>query len=298
MTEALISHIQRFSSDDGPGIRTTVFFKGCSLNCIWCHNPECLAQSIQLQFYERRCSNCGECVNICPSHAQELAGDVRSINRTKCRKCFQCVDACSTQALQRSGKFITVQDLVSEVVKDADYYQYSKGGVTLSGGEPLVQWEFCREFAQNLYRKNVRLAIDTAGFVPYENFAAVLPYVDLFLYDIKFYNSAKHKKYTGHPNVLIKENLEKLIRAGATITIRIPVIPGIHGDHELELISDYLYRNNIDAVELLPYHDLGVHKYGSLGIQYPLPNDLPMDEQTLANAVHLFKYRGIHAFVH
>jgi len=193
---------------------------------------------------------------------------------------------------------MTIQDLVAEVIKDADYYQNSGGGVTLSGGEPLLQWEFCRELAQDLRQKEIHLAVDTAGFVSYESFEAVLPFIDLFLYDIKFYESVLHEKYTGYPNALIKENLEKLIHAGATVIVRIPLIPGLHNEPELEQVSRYLYGKKIEGVELLPYHDMGVHKYYSLGIEKPWLNKCRVEKREQANAIEIFKRCGIQTTFH
>lgn len=265
---ALITQIQRFSLDDGPGIRTTVFFKGCPLKCCWCHNPECIEFGEQLQFFAKLCSRCGSCLTVCPTHAQVLLGYERNIDRDRCIHCFRCVDQCHTQALQRIGKQITVEELLSEVLKDIDFYINSGGGVTLSGGEPLVKWEFCRQFLKRLYERHIDTAVETAGYVPFRNFEAVLPYVGLFLYDIKFSDSHKHKKYTGVSNSLIKENLEKLLQKEAAVIIRIPMIPNINDGGELEDIARYLSGKNIQSVELLPYHEFGISKYLSLGKSY------------------------------
>lgn len=298
MKKALITHIQRFSSDDGPGIRTTVFFKGCSLSCIWCHNPECIQSGIQLQFFRQRCSLCGNCVAACPHHAQYIKDGERSIDRSLCKLCFQCVDTCGAQALQRSGRLVSIEDLLSEVLKDLDFYRCSDGGVTLSGGEPLLQWEFCREFLKQLSTQDIHTVVETAGNVPYRNIEAVLSYVGLFLYDIKFDDSSKHEKYTSCPNRLIKENLERLLCKGANVIIRIPVIPGINDGPELVRIAEYLRGKSVRAVELLPYHDYGISKYYSLGRKYSLESLNAMEGQALSSAVNLFSEYGLAASIH
>lgn len=251
---AMIFDIQRNSYVDGPGIRTTVFFKGCNLSCLWCHNPESHDPKPQMMFYKDKCKGCGKCKEVCPYHLE------------KCDLCGKCTLYCPVGARKICGKSYTVDEVLNEIIKDKSYYETSGGGVTFSGGECMLQIDFLCEILKKCKENGIHTAVDTAGFVPFDSFEKILPFTDLFLYDIKTLDTEKHKEYVGVDNALILDNLKKLFRAGASIYIRIPVIPGVNDSAEEMLkIKDFLSANGKpEKVELLPYHAMGENKYPAL----------------------------------
>ena len=266
--KGLITNIQRFSLDDGPGIRTTVFFKGCSLACIWCHNPETICPNPEIQYNIRVCRHCDICNKVCPEHAISNYGEGKRIDKAKCTRCGTCVKACLYNALTLIGSKYTVERLLEELLKDKLFYEKTGGGVTLSGGEPLLQDQFVNELLAALKENGISVALDTCGNVKWEAIEPVLPRIDLFLYDIKTFTPGLHKEFTGRENNRILENLKKIDAAGARIWIRIPMIEGLN-DVEVHMISEFLATlQNIELVELLPYHELGLMKYESLGLEY------------------------------
>ena len=244
--------IQRFSVHDGPGIRTTVFMKGCSLRCAWCHNPEGLSPEPQLKFDKSNCIRCGRC-STPPD--------------------FSDPERCPTGALSVCGTKVTAKELLTELLRDKIFYG-DDGGVTFSGGECLLQSDFVTSVMKELKKENIGTAIDTAGFVPYENIEQTLEYCDLYLYDLKAASSVIHKKYTGHNNSLIVSNLEKLCLTGKKIRIRIPVIPDVNDSaEEMTALNDIIRgctKNTdgscIERITLIPYHTLGKSKYPTLGM--------------------------------
>lgn len=267
-----VINIQRFSVHDGDGIRTTVFFKGCYLNCWWCHNPESQNFAPEAMINPEKCTGCTACEHACPHHAIHMEDCKQCTDRGKCEACGKCVDFCVNNAREIVGKQYTVQELVKEVEKDYMFYEESYGGVTLSGGEAMAQdMEYMTELLKKLQRKGFNVAVDTCGYAPQENFEKVLPYVDTFLYDIKLMNDEKHKKYMGQSNKLILSNLKYISDHGARIYIRIPVIGGVNdNDQEMEAILSYLKKENIAVaqVNLLPYHDIASSKYDRLDENY------------------------------
>ena len=251
--KALIFDIQRGSYVDGPGIRTTVFFKGCNLQCKWCHNPESQSKNKQILFYRDKCTGCGKCKYVCPYHFEQ------------CDFCGKCALYCPQDARKICGKEYTVEEVLSEILKDKAYYGES-GGVTFSGGECMLQIDFLKAILEKCKENGVHTAVDTAGNVPWEYFEKILPYTDLFLYDVKCFSEDLHKEGTGVSNRLILENLQKLSENKAEIIVRIPVIPEFNGnDYEMQKIADYLKDLRIKKVELLPYHAMGEHKWAALG---------------------------------
>lgn len=267
-----VINIQRFSVHDGDGIRTTVFFKGCYLNCWWCHNPESQNFAPEAMINPEKCTGCTACEHACPHHAIHMEDCKQYTDRSKCEACGKCVDFCVNNAREIVGKQYTVQELVKEVEKDYMFYEESYGGVTLSGGEAMAQdMEYMTELLKKLQRKGFNVAVDTCGYAPQENFEKVLPYVDTFLYDIKLMDDEKHKKYMGQSNKLILSNLKYISDHGARIYIRIPVIGGVNdNDQEMEAILSYLKKENIAVaqVNLLPYHDIASSKYDRLDENY------------------------------
>ena len=271
MKTAKIFDIQRNSFVDGPGIRTTVFFKGCNLKCKWCHNPESQNSDTQMMFYKDKCTGCGKCADICPNKLE------------KCDFCGKCTIFCPNDARQICGKEITSDALIKELVKDKMFYETSDGGVTFSGGECMLQIDFLEEILKKCKENGLHTAVDTAGNVPYEYFERILPYTDLFLYDVKCIDEALHKEGTGVSNKRILENLKKLSDEACTeIIIRVPVIKGYNGsENEMGRIADFIGKLRIKSVELLPYHKMGEHKYSALGMD-ELVFEVPSEEEMTA----------------
>jgi pyruvate formate lyase activating enzyme len=293
--QGLITNIQRFSVDDGPGIRTTIFLKGCSLNCSWCHNPECIHPGVQIQFFANHCTLCGACVQACPVGAQKNIAGQRVYLREVCQNTGQCVDACVFGALEKVGKEITVDEVIQEFNKDRVFYEKSGGGITISGGEPLLQPDFTQAILSHCKQSGIHTSVDTAGNIPWQFFEQVLPYTDLFLYDLKCINPDKHLSATGSGNRLILNNLSHLLQENKEIWIRIPLIPNINdGDEDILDFSAVLNSmKQIQKIQLIPYHLYGVGKYTSLGIAYKLAHTLPAPPEKIAHIADLFLEQGI-----
>lgn len=249
----LISDIQRFCMHDGPGIRTTVFFKGCPLRCAWCHNPETQSGKKELLFYKSKCMSCGAC-NAC--------------KRKECIACGECAKNCPTNAKEVAGCEYSLGELYEEIQKDVAFYG-KNGGVTFSGGECITQIEPLAKILEKCKKNGIHTAVDTAGYAPFDNFKKILTYTDLFLYDIKIFDYEKHKQYTGVDNELILSNLKRLFEIGAKIWIRIPIIPSVNDSvEEMHAIKDFLDScGNPEKVELLPYHPMGENKCRAIGKQ-------------------------------
>ncbi len=252
-----IFDIKRYAIHDGPGIRTTIFFKGCTLRCKWCHNPEGIERKHEIMYRPERCAeDCRECIRICPQSAITLSNEAIEIDWALCDFCGICGEACVYEAIERIGRDVTVQEILDEVEKDRVFYDESGGGVTVSGGEPLVQSEFLMELLEELKRRNFHTAVDTSGFVPYEILEEVSKKADLLLYDLKIMDENKHKAFTGESNALILDNLRKIIADGKEIIIRMPVIRGINDDEEnIQRLAEFLLScKNLKKLNLLPYH--------------------------------------------
>ena len=268
-----IFNIQKFSTHDGDGVRTTIFFKGCPLRCMWCHNPESQHYYKELIFHQHKCTACGRCVAKCKQGANSIVDGKIVFDRSKCTACGVCTDWCITEARELAGKEYTVDALVKEAMKDKISYEQSGGGVTLSGGEVMASqhMDYVEEVCRKLHENGVSIFIDTSGYTDYENLKRVLPYVDVFLYDSKVMDPEDHKKYIGVDNSLILENLKKLSDEGAGLYIRLPIIQQVNAtDEHIESVIHFLKENNIHArqVNLLPYHDIGKGKYASLDMEY------------------------------
>jgi pyruvate formate lyase activating enzyme len=223
--DGLVFNIQRFSLDDGPGIRTTVFLKGCSLKCGWCHNPESIAPYPEIQFFRKNCTGCGDCIHVCPQNARRTAGGEIVFLRPLCGRCGMCVQGCHYNALKTAGVKMSPEEVLEEVNKDRAFYETSGGGVTISGGEPLLQCGFTKALLEACKKQTLRTALDTAGNVPWSSFEEVSDSVDLFLYDIKLFDEGRHIRATGAGSKQIKRNLEKLVDAGRNVWIRSRLFP-------------------------------------------------------------------------
>ena len=279
--KATIFEIKRFAVHDGDGIRTTVFFKGCPLNCIWCHNPEGISKKPQLAYIEHKCISCGACVNVCKTNAHTITNGVHNFNRSLCIQCGKCEDSCFAEALKLYGRTEEVDTLLPLLLEDKDFYTSSGGGVTLSGGECLCQADFCAELLKKLKQNNVHTAVDTCGFVPCSAFEKVMPYTDIFLFDIKAFDEDVHINCTGQSNKLILENLKFLDENGKQIEIRIPYVPE-YNSSQMKKISAFIAElSNVTKVRILPYHNYAGSKYDSLGIKNTLPQILPAPEETI-----------------
>ncbi len=268
-----VTNIQKYSIHDGDGIRTTVFFKGCPLRCLWCHNPETQRFEKELQVDTAKCTGCGRCEAVCPEGAITISLEGKAvIDREKCIVCGKCEAVCLGGLRTVVGHDYTVKELVKICMQDEMFYEQSGGGVTLSGGEVMaMDNDYILRLVKRLHREGVRVAIDTCGQAPFSNFEAIMPYVHTWLYDIKVIDDEKHREYIGMSNKLILENLKGLAKSGARIYIRIPTVREVNGDPEsMAAIIDFLKENDIrpPQVNLLPYHNTGSHKYGKLGRKY------------------------------
>ncbi|WP_276576116.1 trans-4-hydroxy-L-proline dehydratase activase [Oceanirhabdus seepicola] len=274
-------NIQKYSIHDGPGIRTTVFFKGCPLRCWWCHNPESQRCKHQIMYFEERCTCCGVCEKRCTQKAITIQNSRVLIDKDKCNSCGKCSDFCPNNALEYVGKDMTVMELMKEIKKDEIFYEESGGGVTFSGGEPMVQADFLNEVLKACKERELHTAVDVSGYGSWDNFKKIADKVDLFLYDLKFINNEKHKKYIETSNEEILANLRRLSEIGANIFVRMPIIKGINDDDEhINESIKFLSELNILQVNLLPYHEMGKDKYRMLGLRYKLTGfERPTDEK-------------------
>lgn len=278
--EATIFNIKHFAVHDGPGIRTTVFFKGCPLRCIWCHNPEGLKSKGQLGYLAHKCVSCGKCSVVCPTGSHFTnEKNIHKFNRESCTLCGKCVSVCSQNALSIYGKIVNAKELLLELLEDNDFYQSSGGGITLSGGECLMQADFCSELLALAKQEGLHTSVDTCGFVEKEAFDKVMPYTDLFLYDVKAFNNDVHIRCTGQSNKIILENLSYIDKCGKKTEIRIPFVPK-YNDIEIEPIGMFLKTlSNITAVRVLPYHNYARTKYKMLDMPEASPSTLPTNDE-------------------
>lgn len=279
MNEALICDIKRFAVHDGAGIRTTVFLKGCPLKCVWCHNPEGISPKPQLAYYAHKCINCGSCVNICPQNAHKIQNKEHILDRNLCTDCGKCTNFCLGDALKFYGRTYSISGLLPLLTEDKDFYDNSGGGVTLSGGECLIHPDFCADLLKELKKENIHTAVDTCGFVLKKAFDKVMPYTDIFLYDIKALDEKVHINCTGQSNRIILENLKYLDDCEKKTEIRIPYVPECNSG-EIKKILEFLRDfKNITKICILPYHSYAGSKYDALDMKNTLPKKLPNAEE-------------------
>lgn len=304
--ETLVTDIQKFAVNDGPGIRTLVFLKGCPLRCAWCHNPETQAPGPEIYWKSRLCVQCGQCLEVCPNHAilppippneaQAEESTYHKIVRDRCNHCMACVDACQYEALTVVGKSMTVDEILDEVEKDRPFYNNSGGGLTLSGGEPTFHSDFAMQILNNAKLRGFHVCLDTNGFCEWDVMKEMVKNVDLVLFDVKHMDSALHKRHTGVSNEKILENLTRLAESGSDIWIRIPVIPGFNDSKAFHTrTSEYLsrFKGQISRVDLLPFHNWCQDKYGWLGIDWPLKNTEATEPTFLEIPADIYREKGL-----
>jgi pyruvate formate lyase activating enzyme len=287
MERGLVFNIQRFSVHDGPGLRTTVFLKGCPARCPWCHNPESQSHAAELLTFPERCINCGTCREVCP-HGTDPA---------RCTACGACAEACPAGARELAGREMTVREVIDLAARDRIFYDESRGGVTFSGGEPFAQPAFLRGLLAAAKSAGLSTAVDTCGFVPRNLLLEVAPLVDLFLYDLKMLDPERHLRIVGVPLAPILSNLEALASIGSRIWLRVPIVPSFtDGDRDLDALARRAASlPGVSQVSLLPYHATGAGKFRRLHKDYELAHVAPPDEERMARIAGLFRARGVEA---
>jgi len=292
----LVTNIQGYSIHDGPGIRTVVFMKGCGLECRWCSNPECISPHAEIGLVKALCTKCGKCAGVCPNNALVFKiGKLPVIDRVRCNGCGECVAVCSYKALVLYGKPMTAEEIYDAVERDKMFYEASGGGVTVSGGEALLQPQLVCELFEKCHKAGIHTCIETAGCAAESALKQVLPLTDYVLYDIKHMNSDKHREYTGKTNELILANAKVVAASGVATLFRMPLIPGINDDvQNIKETVDFLKSLGITPrIELMPYHRLGKGKYESLNKKYSLSDILQPEPQHLESIVKAFESYGV-----
>ena len=271
-----IFDVQRFSIHDGPGIRTTVFLKGCPAHCPWCSNPESQCALPELFYSRSRCLLCGRCVAACPTQALNLQADAVAVDRAKCNTCDECARVCPSGAMRLVGRSTTAADVLAEVERDRVFYEHSGGGMTISGGEPLAQPEFTLALLEGARNLGLHSAVETAGLAEPETIERVLARTDLILFDIKQADSESHRSVVGEDSEVVLGNARLAARLGVKMIVRVPVIPGFNDQqHQITAIREFARSLGISEIHLLPYHGYGVSKYASLGRRYEMPDAVP-----------------------
>jgi len=293
----LVTNIQGYSIHDGPGIRTVVFLKGCGLECQWCSNPECISPRPEVGFVKALCTKCGKCAGVCPDGALVYEADkLPRIDHERCSGCGACSSVCSYKAIMLYGQPMNAEEIFDAVNQDKIFYQASGGGVTVSGGEALLQPQLVYDLFEKCRRAGIHTCIETSGYAAESALSQVLPNTDYILYDLKHLNSDKHRQYTGKSNSLILANAKIVAASGVEMLFRMPLIPGINdGSNNIKETADFLHGlgNNAPRIELMPYHRLGKGKYESLDRKYPLPDVLSPEPEHVESAKKEFEAGGI-----
>ena len=300
MQDGLVFDIKRYAINDGPGIRVTIFLKGCPLACRWCHNPESISPRVQKMYTESKCIGCGECVKICPQQACELTPEGIVTDDSLCIRCGQCAQACPALATEMSGRYESVADLLEVIEAERPFFDQSGGGVTFSGGEPLMYPGFLKEILDACGRLQIHRTVDTSGLAKTKNLLDVAKSTDLFLYDLKLMDSKKHKEWTGAGNKRILQNLEALANSGADIQIRIPLIKGVNADDvNIEATAAFVatLSGPSKKISLLPFHDVAEGKFAKLGQDYESYPMAAPDAEDLARVIARFAAHGLSATV-
>ena len=295
MVSGVIFDIKKYAIHDGPGIRTTVFFKGCPLACRWCHNPEGMNATVQRIYRPERCIGCGECIDICPRKAIRRTAEGMTADLSRCELCQTCADHCPSEALEFIGQKITAAEVVRQIEKDIAFYDASRGGVTFSGGEPLMQPEFLLELLGACGELDLHRTVDTTGYADETLLLTVARQTDLFLYDLKLMDAEKHREYTGVSNKRILSNLMRLAQNDARIQVRMPVIPGINCDAQnIEETADFIHSlGRVERVCLLPFHNSARGKYRRLGMQCISTHMQPPTAELVQGIAARFRKAGV-----
>lgn len=290
-----IFDIKKFAIHDGDGIRTTVFFKGCPLSCVWCHNPESISKKSEIEYIGGKCLDCATCVSVCKNGAHVIENGHHVYNRAACIACGECAEPCLGEALSLCGREMTVDEVFDVVTEDVAFYESSGGGVTLSGGECLLQADFCVGLLRKLKERGINCNVDTCGYVDKSAIDKVAPYTDVFLYDIKHIDSSLHKRYTGVPNERIIENLRYISSLGKDVEVRIPLIPNINDDDAtLEKIASLLSEiETVKKVKILPYNNLAVSKYENIGKKNTMPDEVPQSCERLEEIAEILRKHNL-----
>ena len=293
-TTGVVFDIKRYAVHDGPGIRTTVFLKGCPLRCLWCHSPESQHPYQEILYFKNLCISCSECLRVCPHEAQTTDID-HKIRRDRCMRCGRCVESCYPGALKTAGRTLTVETVVDTLTQDAAFYQNSGGGITISGGEPTMQPEFTLELLRRCKAKGYHTALDTCGHVTGRVLAGLLRYVDLVLYDLKHMDSVRHRELTGVSNHLILANLRRIDRQDQAYVIRVPLIPTCNdSEANIEAMATFFQTlKHMAYIEILPYHGFGVSKYEHLGRAYCLSGLQPPSQDRLKRVREQMQRHGL-----
>ncbi|MFX1451911.1 MAG: glycyl-radical enzyme activating protein [Promethearchaeota archaeon] len=293
-TIGTIFNIQRYCIHDGPGIRTLVFFKGCPLRCLWCSNPESQELSPEILFSSNKCIGCGKCAEVCPENAIIKSTDKR-INRDKCNLCLKCIETCYAEALEVAGKKMTLEEVVKEVEKDRPFYEKSNGGITVSGGEPLMQPKFLKALLKECKSRGINTAIETCGYANWSTFEEILEYLDLILMDLKHINTDSHKELTGKSNEIILENIKKISELKKPIIIRYPLIPGYNDSIEtVNKIGKFVQNlEGVNEINIIPFHRLGESKYEKLDREWTMHEVEPPTTERLEEIKKILESYGL-----
>ena len=295
MAKGIVFDIKKFSIHDGPGIRTTVFLKGCPLRCWWCHNPESQRLKPEIMLRGERCIECAACLDVCEQSAISINGNGVVTDRSLCIQCGICTNTCYAEARELVGREMTVAEVMTEIEADLSFYDQSSGGVTFSGGDPLMQKDFLLALLIACREREIHTAVDTSGSFSWQTLEMIRPYVDLFLYDIKTMDEERHKEVTGVSNRLILNNLRALSAQGHNIVLRVAIVPGINDDPEnLRRTAEFAASLPfLESVSLLPYHDTAVHKYANMNREYHLPDVVPPADDRMGALADFLRGYGL-----